>query len=162
MNFKNFAKTDVIHINYGEVSLKVEEAEGEFLKCIALNSGLIQKNNSLSVEGKEHFSNNLISVEPSKLKKEVQSAVELGVEFLVMSVIDNPVNEIKAIKEMANHVNIVVKIDNPKSIQNIDDYIEMADAIYFSRSDLNLKDSLSKICFYQKSIVSKCGYLGIH
>lgn len=37
----------------------------------------------------------------------------------------------------------------------------MADAIYFSRSDLNLKDSLSKICFYQKSIVSKCGYLGI-
>ncbi len=57
---------------------------------------------------------------------------------------------------------IIVKIDNPKAIQSIDDYIDNVDSIYFSRSDLNLKDSLSKICFYQKSIVNKCGYLGIY
>jgi pyruvate kinase len=61
---------------------------------------------------------------------------------------------------LAGSINIVVKIDNPNAIQNLDDYIEFTDAIYFSRSDLNLKDSLSKICFYQKSIVNKCGYLG--
>ena len=57
-------------------------------------------------------------------------------------------------------INIIVRIDTPKSIQVIDDYIHLTDAIYFSRSDLNLKDYLSKICFYQKSIVNKCGYLG--
>ncbi len=63
-------------------------------------------------------------------------------------------------QKFGEQINIVVKIDNPKAIQTIDDYIEHVDAIYFSRSDLNLKDSLSKICFYQKSIVSKCGYMG--
>ena len=55
---------------------------------------------------------------------------------------------------------MIVKVDNSNSIQYIDDYIGHAAAIYISRSDLNLKDNLSKICFYQKSIVSKCGYLG--
>jgi len=71
------------------------------------------------------------------------------------------VGEIKKIKEMLCNINVIVRLDNQKSIQNIDEYIELADSIYFSRSDLNLKDSLSKICFYQKSIVSKCGYLGV-
>jgi pyruvate kinase len=65
-------------------------------------------------------------------------------------------NEI--ITELNGNIQLIIKIDNPKAVQNIDEYIELADAIYFSRSDLNIKDSLSKICFYQKSIVSKCGY----
>ena len=64
------------------------------------------------------------------------------------------------IQKFGENINIIVKVDNPKAIQTIDEYIEHVDAIYFSRSDLNLKDSLSKICFYQKSIVNKCGYIG--
>jgi len=56
---------------------------------------------------------------------------------------------------------VIVRVDNSNSIHNIDDYISHSAAIYISRSDLNLKDNLSKICFYQKSIVSKCGYSGV-
>jgi pyruvate kinase len=59
------------------------------------------------------------------------------------------------IQKFGENINIIVKVDNSKAIQTIDEYIEYVDAIYFSRSDLNLKDSLSKICFYQKSIVNK-------
>jgi pyruvate kinase len=66
------------------------------------------------------------------------------------------------IQKFGEKINIIVKVDNPKSIQTIDQYIEHVDAVYFSRSDLSLKDSLSKICFYQKSIVNKCGYIGYY
>jgi pyruvate kinase len=164
-NFKNCIKSDVIHVNYGEVSFRIEQLEDDFIKCIALNSGYIQKYNSLSFEGKEHFSNDLVISDKDKLINEIDEACRLGAEFLVMSIIDDPVAEINYVKEViSNHganMSVIVKVDNPKSIQFIDDYIELADAIYFSRSDLNLKDSLSKICFYQKIIVSKCGYLGV-
>jgi pyruvate kinase len=164
-NFRNCIKGDVIHANYGEVSFRIDQVEEDYIKCIALNSGSIQRYNSLSVEGKEHFSNDLVVSNKDKLVSEIEAACKLGVEFLVISIIDNPVAEINSVKEIieknGNVMSVVVKIDNPKSIQYIDDYIELTDAIYFSRSDLNLKDSLSKICFYQKSIVSKCGYLGI-
>lgn len=95
LNFKNFLKTDIIHINYGEVSLKIEDAEEDYLKCVAMNSGMIQKFNSLSVEGKEHFTNDLIVDDQTKLNMEIESATKLGVEFIVMSIVDEPVKEIK-------------------------------------------------------------------
>ena len=43
----------------------------------------------------------------------------------------------------------------------MDDYIDIIDGVYYSRNELNLKESLSKICYFQKSIVSKCNYSGI-
>ena len=46
--FDNFSN-DIIHINYGEISLKVEKVNNLFLKCVALNSGTIHKQNLLSV-----------------------------------------------------------------------------------------------------------------
>ena len=46
--FDNFSN-DIIHINYGEISLKVEKVNKLFLKCVALNSGTIHKQNLLSV-----------------------------------------------------------------------------------------------------------------
>jgi pyruvate kinase len=95
LNFRNFSTSDIIHINYGEVSLKVEQVEDEYIKCVAMNSGPLQKYNSLSVEGKEHFTNELIMNNVSKLNREIESAIELGVEFIVMSLIEDPIKEIK-------------------------------------------------------------------
>jgi pyruvate kinase len=95
LNYKNLTKGDIIHANYGEVSFKVEEVQDQFVKCIALNSGVLQRYNSISFEAKEHFSNDLIVTDKNKLMNEIQSAVMQGVEFVVMSVIDNPVAEIR-------------------------------------------------------------------
>ncbi len=68
-----------------------------FVKCVALNSGLLQKYNSISFEAKEHFSNELIVTDKDKLMMEIESAVKQGVEFIIMSVIDDPVKEIRFI-----------------------------------------------------------------
>jgi len=95
LNFTNFNTSDIIHINFGEVSLKVEEIKEEYLKCVALNSGSIQKFNSLSVEGKEHFINELNVTDTKKLNKEIELAINLGVEFIVMGLIKDSINEIK-------------------------------------------------------------------
>lgn len=95
LNFKNFDKSDILHINYGEVSLKVEEVSEEYIKCISLNSGNIQKFNSVSVEAKEHFTNDLIYNDVGKLNREIESAVKLKVEFLVISIKEQPQVEIQ-------------------------------------------------------------------
>jgi pyruvate kinase len=97
MKFTNFSKTDILHFNYGEVSFRVEETDENYIKCLSLNSGMIQRYNSISVEGKEHFSNDLVNVDENKLMKELNSAKDLDVDFVVMSVIDNPIVEIKYI-----------------------------------------------------------------
>ena len=98
LKFTNFSNTDILHFNYGEVSFKVEETNENYIKCVALNSGMIQRYNSISVEGKEHFTNDLINFDENKLKKELNSAKDLDVDFVVMSVIENPTSEIKYLK----------------------------------------------------------------
>lgn len=60
-----------------------------------MNSGAIQKNNAISVESKEHFSSGLIVNDLEKLTSELKESVDLGVEYIVMSIIEDPVNEIK-------------------------------------------------------------------
>jgi len=163
--FKNFTTADIIHVNYGEISLKIEEVGDKYLKCISLNSGIIQRNSLVSVEGKEHFKEKLIEDNKDKLTNELNMAIKLDVEYIVVSIIDNPVEELKKIIEYINSqkspIKIIAKIDNLKSIQMLDDFLELVQGIYFSRNDLNLKESLSKICYFQKNIVSKSNYLGI-
>ena len=66
----------------------------------------------------------------------------------------------KLLEEKKSEVRIILKIDNQNSINLFDSYVEKVEAIYFSRNDLNIKDSLAKICYNQKNIVNKCAYLG--
>lgn len=94
-NFKNFTTNDILHVNYGELSFKVEHVDQDYIRCIALNSGTIQQHNPISVEAKDHFACDLISDDPSKLRRELETAVRLGVEFIVISVLNEPVQEIK-------------------------------------------------------------------
>jgi len=61
-------------------------------------------------------------------------------------------------KRNAN-IGVIIRIDNMASY-DIDSYAEYADAIYFYRMIFKFNESLSKICFYQKSITSKCNSLG--
>ena len=64
------------------------------------------------------------------------------------------------LKQNNSKISVIVRIDNMASY-DIDSYAEYADAIYFYRMIFKFNESLSKICFYQKSITSKCNSLGI-
>ena len=112
----------------------------------------------------DHFSNKLILTSEKKLKKELDEAVKLQVEFIIISINSSPKEEIQNIRDLLKQFNgtntcVIVKIDSSASIQLFNDYIEYTDGIYFSRNDLILKDNLSKICYYQKSIKEACNIL---
>jgi hypothetical protein len=186
----NFEKGDLIHLNYGDLTLIVEEIYEKNIKCRGLNTGIVKNGSNFSVEGKDHFLNDLIHNDENKLIEEVKETIELDFDFLVMSTISDPVMEIEYIfniylfiklirffflflnnffsfrkiknflDEKKSEVKIILKIDNPNSINLFDTYVEKVYGIYFSRNDLNIKDSLAKICYNQKNIVNKCGYLG--
>ena len=49
LNFSSIRQDDIIHINFGDVSFKVVAIKDTFIKCIALNPGLIKKNNIITL-----------------------------------------------------------------------------------------------------------------
>lgn len=152
-----------IHANFGDVSLEVIEVCDNYLKCVTKNSGIISKFMAISVESENHFLKNLFSTSKNKLVKEIEDAISLGVNYLIISVINNPVEEVKQIKELlkfknSSHIKIIYRVDSPESVQYLEDVLDIIDVVYFSRNYLLIKDSLGKLCFNQKAIVNKCNY----
>ena len=152
-----------IHANYGDISLEVLEVSSNYIKCITKNSGVISKFNPISVEGENHFAKNMFSTSETKLVKEIEDAINLGVNYIIVSCVDNPKEEIKQLREFLKfknsaHIRIIFRVDSPESIFYLDDLLDKIDVVYFSRNYLLIKDSLGKLCFNQKAIVNKCNY----
>lgn len=95
LNFKNFEISDLIHINFGEVTFTVCEIGDNFIKCKCLNSGKVKERNSFSVERKDHFLSELILTQESKLYEELIDSVDLKVDYIVISIISEPNKEIE-------------------------------------------------------------------
>lgn len=95
LNFKSFQICDIIHINFGEVTFTVEETSDKFIRCLCRNTGAIKLGQSFSVESKDHFLSNLIENDENKLLKELKDSIDLQVDFIVMSVIKQPKQEIE-------------------------------------------------------------------
>jgi hypothetical protein len=95
LNFKNFELSDLIHVNFGEVTFTVCEIGDNFIKCKCLNSGKVKERNSFSVERKDHFLSELILTQESKLYEELIDAVDLKVDYIVISIISEPNKEIE-------------------------------------------------------------------
>lgn len=95
LEFNNFELSDLIHINFGEVTFTVNEITDKCLKCKCLNSGKIKLNNTFSVEGKDHFLSSLIEIDENNLTDELFDAINLNVDFIVISIINEPNKEIE-------------------------------------------------------------------
>lgn len=163
LNFNLCKVGNVFFINNNDVTLDVIEVHDKYLKCKVNNSGTIYKHSSFSIFHENHFKNNLIKEDQYLLVKEIEEAIALGVDYIVISIIRDSREEIQQIKELlkfkkAEHIRIIVNLNSQESIAWFDEFSELVDAIYFSRNDMLLKDDLSKICYNQRQIISKCSY----
>lgn len=93
----NFEKGDLIHLNYGDLTLIVDEIYEKNIKCRGLNTGIVKNGCNFSVEGKDHFLHDLIQNDEKKLIEEVSETMELDFDYLVMSTICDPIKEIELI-----------------------------------------------------------------
>ena len=160
---KAFTPKMNIHINYGDLTIEVDEINENYIKCIAKNSGIVTKYSMLSVESENHFTNNMFISNEIKLVSDIEEAINLKCNYIVISLIKDPKEEIKQIRELlrfkdATHIKIILKLDSPESICWVDDILDMIDVIYFSRNYLLIKDNLGRLCSNQKKIVNKCNY----
>lgn len=155
-----------IHIKYGEISLEVTSIKDTYVECIAKNSGIISKYSSISVEQENHFKKEMFLTNEIQLVNEIEDSIKLKCNFIIISIINNGKEEINQIRSLltfnnASHIKIILRLDSPESLYCFDEIYDLVDAVYFSRNCLLLKDSLGKLCFNQKKIVSKCQYNNI-
>ncbi|MEM9896487.1 MAG: pyruvate kinase, partial [Bacteroidota bacterium] len=99
-----------------------------------------------------------------KDRKDLEFGLQQGVDWVALSFVRkaDDIREIKRlIHEAGKSVKVVAKIEKPEALRNIDEIIEVTDAIMVARGDLGVEIPMYDVPIWQKRIVEKCNRAAI-
>jgi pyruvate kinase len=160
INYSNFAKDvkkgDRILIDDGKIALQTITSNNKdrvLLKVVF--GGVLRSNKGVNLPNTKTKLSSLTT----KDKRDLNFIVGEKIEWIALSFVRRA-KDIeflkKQIKKHKSTIKVVAKIEKPEAINNIDEIIEVTDAVMVARGDLGVELPLHKVPVYQKLIVEKC------
>ncbi len=160
INYSNFAKGvkkgDRILIDDGKIALQTITSNNKdrvLLKVVF--GGVLRSNKGVNLPNTKTKLSSLTT----KDKRDLNFIVGEKIEWIALSFVRRA-KDIeflkKQIKKHKSTIKVVAKIEKPEAINNIDEIIEVTDAVMVARGDLGVELPLHKVPVYQKLIVEKC------
>lgn len=146
---------DDILFDDGEIDLKVESKEKDYLLCKALNDGVLGSRKSVNVPGVRI---NLPSL-TARDKENILFAIEQNIDFIAHSFVRNKQDLIDIQKILDDHnspIKIISKIENQEGVDNIDEILEHTYGVMIARGDLGIEVAQEKIPGIQRKLIRKC------
>jgi pyruvate kinase len=146
---------DDILFDDGEIDLKVESKEKDYLLCKALNDGVLGSRKSVNIPGVRI---NLPSL-TERDKENILFAIEQNVDFIAHSFVRNKQDLIDIQKILDAHnspIKIISKIENQEGVDNIDEILEHTYGVMIARGDLGIEVAQEKIPGIQRKLIRKC------
>jgi pyruvate kinase len=145
----------VILIDDGEIELKALKREGDFLKCLIENDGVLGSRKSVNIPGVKICLPSLTEKDRVFIKMAVDNSVDFIAHSFVRSKQD--VLDVQAVLDQyKSGIKIIAKIENEEGVENIDEILERVYGIMVARGDLGIEIPYEKIPGIQKKIISKC------
>lgn len=105
------------------------------------------------------FNNKAVEIITPKDLLDLKFSIEQDADYIAMSYVGSAL-DIKALREemikLGKTLPIIAKIERKNAVINIDEIIEISDAIMIARGDLGNEVPIEQIPFIQKEIVDKC------
>ncbi|MDC6448302.1 pyruvate kinase [Alphaproteobacteria bacterium] len=143
-------------INDGRIRLQVIEQHQSQLVTEVLNDGIISNNKGVNIPDV------ILPIDSmtKKDKADLQKALEMNVDWIALSFVQQAEDIIKLKKITDGKALIMAKIEKPSAVKNIDEIIEAADGIMIARGDLGVEMPTEKVPIVQKNIIKRCRYYG--
>ena len=145
-----------ILINDGKFLLEVISTNRkDEVKAKILQGGVLTSNKGVNLP------NTRISLPclTEKDLRDLEFALENNVEWIGLSFVRS-VTDIVDLKEIIRrkkkHARVVAKIEKPEAIREIDNIIDLSDAIMVARGDLGVELPMEQVPLIQKMLVNKC------
>lgn len=142
-----------ILIDDGKISLTIIEKDEEGLLCVVQNPGIIKTRKGINVPN--------VRLSMPFISESDESDIRFGcrhdVDFIAASFIRRAqdVLEIREIlkDEGCEKIQVIAKIENQESVDNIREILEVADGVMVARGDLGVEVSLAIVPIMQKKII---------
>jgi len=159
-NYKEFARDvkagENVLLDDGKLVLRIDETNGkDTVVCTILQGGPLSSRKGLNLPSTK------VSL-PSLSEKDLQDldfALNQNVDWIGLSFVRNAADVValkEIIRKSGKHTKVVAKIEKPEAVDQIDEIIEVTDAVMVARGDLGVELPLQNIPLVQKMIVQKC------
>jgi pyruvate kinase len=148
-------KGDVILFDDGLLKVIVLSTDGEVITTIVENGGILKSRKGLNLPNVPYSD----SILTEKDKRDIVFAIQQKADFIALSFVRDAkdIAEARAfITANGGDVWIISKIEKPEAVKNLDEIIEVSDAIMVARGDLGVEMSAAEVPIVQKQIISKC------
>lgn len=158
--WKDVSKGNTILVDDGLIELEVEKSENKKIHCTVKNGGIVKNNKGINVPGVRIG----LPALTEKDREDILFGIEHGIDFIAASFIrkTEDVLEIREFleKNKGRKIQIISKIESQEGIDNLDNIIEVSDAIMVARGDLGVETPAELMPTTQKMMIDKCNFSG--
>ena len=137
-------------INDGKIRLRVKEASGDAIRCVAEVGGVISDRKGINVPDAEIP----IPALTQKDRADLAFAMEQGADWIGLSFVQRPADIAEAKAIIKGRAFLCAKIEKPQAITRLDAIIAAADGVMVARGDLGVELNPEEVPPLQKKIVN--------
>ena len=144
-----------ILLSDGLIELRVLAVQDDDVECEVINGGVLGEHQGINLPGAT------LSV-PSLTEKDqvdLEFALKHGVDYIGLSFVRSAA-DIRAAQQLIRHhgsnVRVVAKLEKPQAIDQLEEILEVTDAVMVARGDLGVELPPEKVPVIQKYVIRKC------
>ena len=152
-------KGGIIYLNDGFIQLKVRDVSGDNVHCKVIIGGSLLSHKGLNLPQAKLF----LDAVTKKDLEFVDFGLSQGVDTFSISFVEKAADILKVkqfAEERGRSIYTVAKIERAEAVQNMDEILNVTDAIMVARGDLGVQIPIEHLPMVQKKLIRKANLLG--
>ncbi len=138
----------------------IDKEEDKTIVCKALNSHFLKNRKGLNAPNIKLLNEYISGAD----LKDIEYICSQNVDYVAASFVRRKEDLIELKKLLVEKgredIKIVAKIESPEGVNNIDEILDVANAVMIARGDLGVEVALEEVPLIQKQIIKKCNVAG--
>lgn len=149
----------IIYIDDGILALRVLSIDGQDVRVVAENSGVLSSRKGVNLPLTEVD----LPAVSEKDRRDLEFARDQNLDMIFASFIRSK-GDVQSVRdilgEKGSHIRIIAKIENHQGLANFDEILDTADGIMVARGDLGIEIPAPQVFMAQKMMISRCNIAG--
>ena len=140
----------------GKIKVTIKSNDGSIIKAVVDVPGTLKNKKGVNVIDAVLP----MSAMTDKDTVDILFALSKDVDYIALSFVQTAKDVLDAKEIIGNKANIIVKIEKPSAVRDIDSILDLADGVMVARGDLGVELPLEDVPVVQRKIIRKARLLG--